>query len=188
MRKIVLFMHTSLDGFVAGSKGEMNWIIVDETLFDYALQQTDQSDTALYGRITYDMMQNYWPSAGDKPDASKHDKEHSLWYNSVQKVVISKSMKGVKLPDTTIISNDINAEVTKLKKKEGKDILIFGSPSVAHILMAENLIDDYWIFVNPVLLGKGIPLFKGINDKIKLKFLESTGFSFGVVCLHYQKI
>ena len=84
-------MHTSLDGFVAGPNGEMNWIYVDDALFDFVATMTDKADTALYGRVTYEMMQGYWPTAGDQPDASKHDKEHSAWYNKVPKIVFIKN-------------------------------------------------------------------------------------------------
>ena len=181
-------MHTSLDGFVAGPKGEMDWILVGEEMFDYALQQTNQADTALYGRITYQMMESYWPTAADKPNASKHDKEHSEWYNKVEKVVVSKTMQEENLPNTNIVSENIPAEIIELKKATGKNIVMFGSPSVAHALMAENIIDDYWLFVNPILLGKGIPLFKEIKERTKLKFVASDIFSSGVVCLHYEKL
>ena len=81
-------MHTSLDGFVAGLKGEMNWINVNEEMFDFVATMTDKSDAALYGRVTYEMMENYWPTAGERPNASKHDKEHSAWYNKVSKIVL----------------------------------------------------------------------------------------------------
>jgi dihydrofolate reductase len=187
MRKLVLFMHTSLDGFVAGPNGEMDWINVDEDMFEYAGEQTDQSDTALYGRVTYQMMESYWPTAGDQPNATKHDKQHSSWYNKVAKVVLSKTMQGVKLTRVHIISNDLPDEIIKLKQAPGKNILIFGSPTAAHSLMTENLIDDYWLFVNPILLGQGIPLFKGIKGRTKLKFITSNTFSSGVVCLHYER-
>jgi dihydrofolate reductase len=187
MRKLILFMHTSLDGFVAGTKGEMDWIIVGEEMFDYAAQQTEQADTALYGRITYQMMESYWPTAGDKPNASKHDKEHSEWYNKVEKVVVSKTMQGENLSNTKIIGDNIFDQITSLKQATGKNILMFGSPSVAHALMAKNLIDDYWLFVNPILLGEGIPLFKDIKERTKLKFIASDIFSSGVICLHYEK-
>jgi dihydrofolate reductase len=187
MRKLVLFMHISLDGFTAGTKGEMDWIKVDEDMFEYAGRQTDQSDTALYGRLTYQIMENYWPTAADQPNATKHDKQHSSWYNNVAKVVVSKTMKEAKLTNTNIISDNISDEITKLKQKSGKDIVIFGSPSIAQLMMTENLIDDYWLFVNPILLGQGIPMFKGIRDKIYLKLITSNKFSSGVVCLHYQK-
>jgi dihydrofolate reductase len=187
MRKLVLFMHTSLDGFVAGLNGEMDWIHVDEDMFEYAGKQTDQADTALYGRVTYQMMESYWPTAGDQPAATKHDKQHSSWYNKVAKVVLSRTMKGAKLPNTKVISDNVSNEIIQLKQATGQDILIFGSPTAAHTLMTENLIDDYWLFVNPLLLGQGIPLFKGIKDKIKLKLVTSNTFTSGVVCLHYER-
>jgi dihydrofolate reductase len=187
MRKLILFMHTSLDGFVAGPKGEMDWIIVGEEMFAYAGKQTDESDTALYGRVTYQMMESYWPTAADKPNATSHDIQHSAWYNNVEKVVVSKTMKGEILPNTKIISENISREIITLKSAKGKNIVMFGSPTVAHALIAENLIDDYWLFVNPILLGEGIPLFKDIKERIKLKFVASDIFSLGVVCLHYEK-
>ncbi len=186
MGKLVLFMHTTLDGFVAGLNGEMDWIIVDEEIFAYAGSRTNEADTALYGRVTYQMMESYWPTAAEKSTATKHDIEHSRWYNRIAKVVLSKAMQGENLPNTTIISDNLQTEINKLKQGTEKDILIFGSPTAVHSLMAENLIDDYWLFVNPVLLGVGIPLFKNINKRTKLKLATSHAFSCGVVCLNYQ--
>src|SRR5215467_5748361 len=107
MGRIVSFMHTSLDGFIAGPNGEMDWIIIDEEIFDFVGDRTNRSDTALYGRKTYEMMDAYWPEAGQSPEASKHDKEHSAWYNRVEKVVISRSLKGKKISNTTIISDNL---------------------------------------------------------------------------------
>lgn len=187
MRKVVLFMHVSLDGFVAGPNGEMDWINVDDAMFDFAGKQTDQSDTALYGRVTYEMMQSYWPTAGDQPIASKHDKQHSAWYNSVAKVILSRTMQVNKLTNTTVISENLYNEIINLKNLPGKDIIIFGSPTAVHSLVKENLIDDFWLFVNPILLGQGIPLFKGIKDIVKLKLVFTNAFPSGVVCMHYEK-
>lgn len=185
MRKLVLFMHVSLDGFVAGPNGEMDWIHVDEEIFDLAGQQTDEADTALYGRVTYQMMDSYWPTAGDQPNASKHDIQHSNWYNKVPKVVISRTMKDAKPLHTSIISEDVCNEVRRLKELAGNNILMFGSPTTAHTLMHENLIDEYWLFINPVVLGKGIPLFANVSERIKLKLESSKAFGTGVVCLQY---
>jgi dihydrofolate reductase len=186
MRKLVICMHTSLDGFVAGPNGEMNWISVSPELFEYAKMQTDRSDTALYGRVTFQMMDDYWPTAGAQPDASKHDIEHSEWYNNVEKVVISKTLAGQDLKNTRVISANVAEEVAKLKQEAGKDIVIFGSPTAAHSLMAENLIDDYWLFVNPVLLGKGIPLFAEIRERVNLQLAETKVLASGVTALHYE--
>lgn len=186
MRKVILFMHTSLDGFVAGTKGEMDWINVDEQMFDYAGKRTEESDVALYGRITYQLMEAYWPTAADQTNPTKHDIEHSTWYNSVQKVIVSKTMKDANLKNTTVIGNNLPSEIRKLKSGTGKNIVMFGSPTVAHSLMNENLIDDYWLFVNPIMLGKGIPLFKDLKQSINLELLSSNKFPSGVVCLHYE--
>lgn len=179
-------MHASLDGFVAGPNGEMRWIYVDEEMFDFVATMTDKADTALYGRVTYEMMQGYWPTAGDEPGASKHDKEHSAWYNKVSKIVLSRTMSGEGLVNTTVISDDLAGNINKIKEQGGKNILIFGSPRASHSLLSLGLIDEFWIFVNPVLLGEGMPLFKDVRELTKLKLIESKTFSGGVIALHYE--
>ncbi|TCC94326.1 dihydrofolate reductase [Pedobacter frigiditerrae] len=185
MRKIISFMHISLDGFVAGPNGEMNWIKVDEEIFDHGAKRIGEGDTALYGRVTYQMMEDYWPTAADKPDASKHDIEHSKWYANVHKVVLSKTMKNDDLANTTVISDDLFDGINKVKQGEGADILLFGSPTATHSLMQQDLIDGYWLFVNPIILGEGIPLFVNVKDKIKLKLLNTKQFTSGVTELNY---
>lgn len=187
MRKLVFFMHTSLDGFVAGLQGEMNWITVDEDIFDFVTTMTENADTALYGRVTYEMMQSYWPTAADQPNASKHDKEHSVWYKNVSKVVLSKTMSAEGLENTVVIANELTENINKIKEQEGKNMLIFGSPRASHSLLGEGLVDEFWLFVNPVLLGQGIPLFKGITETTELQLIESKTFSCGVIALHYEK-
>ncbi|MBA0885450.1 dihydrofolate reductase family protein [Flavobacterium undicola] len=186
MRKLIFFMHTSLDGFVAGLKGELNWANVDEELFDFVGTMTDKADTALYGRVTYEMMQSYWPNACKQANASKHDKEHSAWYNKVPKVVLSKTMSEKGLENTKVISDQLADNINKIKKQDGKNILIFGSPTASHSLLSQGLVDEFWLFVNPVLLGQGIPLFKGVTETTQLKLIESKTFSCGVIALHYE--
>jgi dihydrofolate reductase len=187
MRPLVSFMHVSLDGFVAGPNGEMDWIKVDDEMFEYAGQRIKESDTALYGRVTYQMMEGYWPTAADQPNATKHDKEHGAWYNKVDKVVLSKTMQGQQLPNTMIISDDIEHRVKALKQQAGKEIIIFGSPGASHTLMHHGLIDEFWLFINPILIGKGIPMFKDVKEITKLKLVTTATFASGVICLHYKK-
>lgn len=187
MRKIVLFMHVSLDGYVAGPNGAMNWIKVDDEIFSYAGDQTDQADTAIYGRVTFDMMQADWPNAGNSPGASEHDIQHSSWYNSVQKIVVSRTLPREGLKGVSVLDANIGNRIAALKQQEGRNMLMFGSPSVAHILMDGDLIDDYWVFINPVILGSGIPLFQGIREKTALSLKWSRQFKCGVVGLHYEK-
>ena len=185
MRKIISFMHISLDGFVAGPNGEMNWIKVDEEIFDHVGKRISEGDTALYGRVTYQLMESYWPTAGDKPNASKHDIEHSKWYSQVHKVVLSKTMKDSGLGYTTIISSNLTDRINEIKQSAGPDILLFGSPTATHSLIQLNLIDGYWLFVNPIIIGRGIPLFADIKDQIKLNLVSTHQFTCGVTELNY---
>lgn len=192
MRKIISFMHISLDGFVAGLNGEMDWIKVDEEIFDHVGMRINESDTALYGRVTYQMMEDYWPTAGDKPTATKHDIEHSKWYSKVNKVVLSKTMKDSGLTNTKIISNNLSERINEIKQSSpasggsgSKEILLFGSPTATHSLIQKNLIDGYWLFINPIILGRGIPFFVDIKDKIKLNLLTTRQFTCGVTELNY---
>jgi len=185
MRKIISFMHISLDGFVARPGGEMDWIKVDEEIFSYVGKRISEGDTAFYGRVTYKMMEGYWPTAGDKPTASKHDIEHAKWYKKVHKVVLSTTMEDTGLTNTTIISENLSGRINEIKQQPGKDILLFGSPSATHSLIQLNLIDGYWLFVNPIILGQGIPLFVDIKNKTKLKLLNTRQFASGVTELNY---
>lgn len=185
MSRIISFMHISLDGFVAGPNGEMNWIKVDQEIFDHVEKRICLSDRALYGRVTYNMMENYWPTAADKPNATKHDVAHSKWYSKAHKIVLSKTMEGTKLPNTTIISDNLTDRINEIRQQTGEDILLFGSPTATHALMKEGLIDGYWLFVNPIVLGEGIPLFIGAKDKTKLKLISTQQFTSGVTELNY---
>ncbi len=185
MRKIISFMHISLDGFVAGPNGEMDFIKVDEEIFDHVGKRIGESDTALYGRTTYQMMEGYWPTAADKPNASKHDIEHSKWYKEARKIVLSKTMKDANITNTIIISDNLSERINEIKQQAGSEILLFGSPTATHSLIQQNLIDGYWLFINPVILGKGIPLFTDIKEKIKLHLLATKQFTNGVTALDY---
>lgn len=187
MRKIISFMHISLDGFVAGPNGEMDWIKVNEEIFSHVGNRISRGDTALYGRVTYEMMEHYWPTAADKPNASQHDIEHSKWYKDVHKVVLSTTMKNKTLPRTEVISDHLPEQINALKRRDGSDneMLLFGSPRATHSLMQLGLMDGYWLFVNPIILGNGIPLFQNIENKIKLKLTTSRLFDCGVTELSY---
>lgn len=178
-------MHMSLDGYVAGPNGEMDWIKVDQEIFDYVSKRISGGDTAMYGRKTYQMMESYWPTAADNPTATKHDIEHSKWYSNVRKIVLSKSMNETNLENIKIISDNLSESVNEIRQHNGEDILLFGSPTATHSLMQLNLIDGFWLFVNPIILGKGIPLFIDIKEKVKLNLLNTQQFSCGVTELNY---
>jgi dihydrofolate reductase len=190
MRKIISFMHISLDGFVAGPNGEMDWITVNEEIFDYVGKRISEGDTALYGRVTYQMMENYWPTAGTKPTATRHEIEHSKWYKNANKVVLSRTLRdsgpiAIGLNKTKIISDNLSVRLNEIKQQAEKEILLFGSPTATHSLMQLSLIDGFWLFVNPIILGQGIPLFVDIKDKIKMDLLTTRQFTCGVIELNY---
>lgn len=178
-------MHVSLDGFVAGPNGEMDWIKLEDEIFNHVGNRISKGDTALYGRVTYELMESYWPTAADKPNATKHDIEHSAWYSKSKKVVLSKSMKANELNNTKIISDKLVESILELKQQPGNEILLFGSPTATHSLIQQQLIDGYWLFVNPVILGKGLPLFANIQHKVPLTLLSTKVFNCGVVELNY---
>jgi dihydrofolate reductase len=187
MGNLTLFMHISLDGFAAGVNGQMDWIHVDDEIFDDGAKEIYAKDIALYGRKTYQLMESYWPTAADQPNATKHDIEHAKWYKHVKKVVLSKTLKEENLINTQVISENLVGQINKLKQSTEKEILIFGSPTAGHSLMAANLIDDYWFNINPVLLGNGIPVFKDIKTTTHLSLITRKVFSSGVVYLHYTR-
>ena len=184
-------MHISLDGFVAGPKGELDWVKVDEEIFAHVGKRIRGGDTALYGRVTYQMMESYWPTAADKPNATTHDIEHSKWYSQVHKLVLSKTISDGARANTTIISDNISDKINSIRQSSdgsNEDILLFGSPTATHSLIKQNLIDGYWLFVNPVILGQGIPLFVDVKEKTKLQLLSTQVFSSGVVELNYTVV
>ena len=184
MRRLILLQHLSLDGFAGTSRGELNWINHSEEQFDFVKTLTDKCDTAIYGRKTYELMEAYWPTAADKPDATKHDKEHSVWYAEVDKYIISSTMKDVKAEKRHFISEDIAEEIGALKEKTGKNLLLLGSPSVSRILTSHNLIDEFWFFLNPVILGTGISPFPEPDRWINLEPIDTRSFPCGVTALH----
>jgi len=186
MRNLISFMHVSLDGFVAGPRGELNWAKVDGEIFHHVGKRISQTDTAMYGRVTYELMESYWPTAGERPGATQHDIQHSKWYATSRKLVLSRTLSAEGLTNTTVISDNLIDRINEIRHQPGPEILLFGSPSATHALMQLNLIDGFWLFLNPILLGQGIPLFNGRQHKVNLKLLPgTTEFDTGVKELNY---
>jgi dihydrofolate reductase len=183
MRKLILVAHTSLDGFIAGEKGELSGFEPGQENLEFVCKLTEQADAALFGRISYQLLNEYWPSAKDRPNVTKGEIDYSNWYNRAEKIVVSRTLSSTNPDRTTIIRDNVLNEVKKIKSQPGKDIFIFGSASVTQLLIP--LIDEYWIFINPVIFGKGIPLFVNGKDKINLQLTESKQFSNGELALKY---
>jgi dihydrofolate reductase len=188
MRKIVSLMHMSLDGFAAGTKGEMDWIKMDDDVFAFVDTFIIQSDTGLYGAKTFGMMEAHWPKALKDPTASGHQLSHALWYSKAQKIVFSTTTNKLDDKNARLIKENPVAEIARLKNDPGKNIIIFGSPRLVHSFAQLNLIDEYVITINPVILGHGVPMFQGINSRIDLHLNQTAKFKAGSIGVHYSKV
>ena len=171
----------TLDGFFEGPNQDINWHRVDEEFNEFAIQQLNEIGTLLFGRITYEMMSSYWPT----DLAISDDPEVAGLMNRLPKVVFSKTLNAAEWTNTKLIKENIVDEVLKLKQQTGKDIAIFGSSNLAVALAEGGLIDEYRMIVNPVFLGQGTPLLKGIKEKLNLKLLSTRTFTNGNVLLIY---
>lgn len=189
MRKVVLFMHVSLDGFAAGPNGELDWIPYDEEMIGYADEIVSTVGSPVYGRVTYQMMEGYWPTVLENPSgSSKHEIDHANWIENVDKIVISNSLEKVEWNRTRLIKENIAEEIAELKQQPGKDLVIFGSPGLAQTFIQLDLIDEYRLTLCPVVLGSGIRLFRDNPDMINLKLLSARTYRSGVIALHYQSV
>ena len=187
MRKIVMFNLVSLDGFFAGADGNIDWHVVDEEFNQAAIEMIRSYDTILFGRITYQLFENYWPKAALDPKISKEDKIIANKINKMRKIVFSKTLDKVTWKNSELVKGNIENEVKKIKKSPGRDIVIYGSGTIVQQLATAGLIDEYRIMVNPVVLGSGKPLFKDVSI-LNLKLIDTRVFRSGNVLLNYQRI
>ena len=172
----------SVDGCFEGPEKEIDWHNVDEEFNDYTVILLNKVDALLFGRVTYQLMEGYWPS----PSAIKNDPVVAGKMNDLPKIVFSKTMANVKWKNTRLIKENIAEEITKLKQAPGKDMAIFGSSNLSLTFIDLGLIDEYRIMINPVILGKGKSLFQGLDRTLNLKFIEARTFNSGNVMLYYH--
>ena len=184
MRKVLFSMLISLDGYYEDANQSIDWHNVDAEFNVYAEALLNSVDTLLFGRVTYQGMASYWPT----PDAIKNDPIIAAKMNSLQKVVFSRTLDKAGWQNTRLVKGDAAHEVARLKQLSGKDMVIFGSSDLAAALSAHGLIDEYMIMVNPIFLGSGKPLLKGIQGRLKLQLLNTKTFQNGNVMLTYGPI
>lgn len=178
MKKIVLDLATTLDGFIEGPNGEVDWCIMDDDMdFDGFLSGID---TIFYGRVSYDVWGNY------QPDENAGPEEQKLWkgVHSKNKFVFSSQHR--EDDNATFISSDIIEKVSEIRKQGGKDIWLYGGASLIKTFIQNNWVDVYRISVHPVVLGKGKPLFEDLKERLNLKLVKTNVFKSGVVQLIYE--
>jgi dihydrofolate reductase len=185
MRNIIALAHISLDGFLAGPDGDMDFIAFNDELADHTYPLIDTVDTAVYGRVPYQLMEGYWPTAGDASDADAHTKRHARWYNGVNKIVASRTLPASNDPKLRVVGEDIVGALRAEQQRTGGDIMIFGSPSLTRALAAADLVDEWRLTVHPVILGDGRSLFPNRAKRAQLELRSSKAFRTGVVALHY---
>jgi len=181
MRKVIIFIMTSLDGYFEGLNGDLSWHNVDAEFNKFAAEQLDAADVLLFGRKTYELMAGYWPS----DQAVTDDPIIAGKMNSMPKIVFSTTLEKVKWNNTRLLKYNIAAELLKLKQQPGKDLLVLGSANLGTYLIEHKIIDEFRIMVNPVVLGVGTILFEGIKDQLKLKLLNTRTFRSGNVLHNY---
>ena len=172
----------TIDGPFKGSKGEIDWFSWNDEMARYAVDLIRTVDTLLFGRVTYELMASYWPSASPPTE----DPIIIDRMNNLPKIVFSKTLEKVEWKNTKLNMEIFAEDVLRMKKQPGKNMMIYGSGSVVTAFMNLGLIDEYHLFVNPVVLGRGKPLFKDLKGIHKLKLAGTKTFSNGVVLLHYQ--
>jgi dihydrofolate reductase len=190
MRKIIVTMWVTLDGFIAGAKGEMDWVgaVYDEAMGNYEMDLVSAADTLILGRTTYESFAGAWPYVPDNPNAPEGEKAYARKLNAMRKIVFSKTLEKVEWNNSTLLKEIVPEAITQLKQEPGSDIVIYGSASIIQAFTNLGLIDEYQLLVHPFVLGTGKPLFQNIEHKVQLSLVNTKTHPSGVVVLYYQPV
>ena len=180
MRKLIAAINMTLDGFCDHTAG-----IADDELHQHYNELLKNAGTLIFGRITYQLMESYWPTIVKNPTGNKPTDEFAVLIDNIPKIVFSHTLKKVDWKNVRLAKGGIKEEVLELKQQAGKSILA-GSRSLIVTLMNLNLIDEFQLCVQPIILGNGLPLFKDINDRTDLKLLKTKTFGCGAVTFYYE--
>jgi len=180
MRKVIAAINMTLDGYF-----DHTAMIADDELHQHYNDLLRNAGTIIYGRITYQLMESYWPMVVKNPTGNEPTDEFAVLIENISKIVFSHTLKNISWKNAKLAKKDIREEVLELRHQAGKDILA-GSRSLIVTLLNLNLIDEFQICVQPIILGKGLPLLKNITDRINLKLLKTKTFSSGSIVLYYE--
>jgi len=184
MSKLIVFNSISVDGYFTDTKGDVSWAHQNDPEWQqFTNENVSGGGILLFGRVTYEMMQGYWPT----PQAHEQLPKVADRMNRAQKVVFSRKLNNVSWQNTRLIKGNLPEEVRKLKASAGEGIVILGSGTIVSQLTQENLIDQYQLVVNPVVLGAGRTMFEGLTNQLRLKRVQSRTFNNGNVLLTYER-
>ena len=185
MRKIIFMMSVSLDGFFEGPGHDLGWQLIGEEVHQHFNEWLAAAGGFLDGRVTYELMASHWPTADQDPDASAQVIEFARIWRDMPKIVFSRTLEQAGW-NTTIVRELVPEQIEELKAQPGGDLVI-GGAVLAAAFMARDLIDEYRIYVQPVLLGQGRLLFGPSDARISLRLAEARPFGNGVVLLRYER-
>jgi dihydrofolate reductase len=188
MRKLILSMNLTLDGFMAGPDCELDWHFERWTseMAESLCEELSKADTILLGRVTYSAMARYWPQKAKDLSFQRDDLAFASMMNNYAKVVFSRTLVSATWNNSRLVKKDVMKEILSMKLQPGKNMIIYGSGRLASLLMRNGLIDEYRLWIHPVVLGKGKPLFKDLTGKLHLKLMEARTFGSGVIVLYYK--
>ena len=170
----------TLDGFC-----DHTAMIADDEIHEHYNELLRNTGTLIYGRITYQLMESYWPTVVKHPTGNKPMDEFAVLIDNIPKIVYSRTLKNVEWKNTELKNEISEEEILELKQQAGKDIGV-GSPGLIAAFTQLGLIDEFQLGVQPIVLGSGLPLFKNIRDRVDLKLLKTKTFSCGAVMLYYE--
>ncbi len=182
MRKIIAAINMTLDGFCDHTAG-----IADDELHEHYNEMLRSAGALLYGRITYQLMESYWPSVVKNPTGNKPEDDFAVLIDNIPKIVFSRTLRDINWKNTILKREVIKEEISELKYQAGKDIFA-GSPGLIAAFTQLDLIDEYRLCVHPVILGNGLTLFKNLKDRVNLKLLKTKTFGSGAVVLYYEPL
>jgi dihydrofolate reductase len=185
MRKVIFAMLVSLDGFIETASGDLGWSYPDAELHQHFNDQERDLDLLLYGRRLYETMAAFWPTADEDPSATEVEKEYARIWRVKPKVVFSRTLTQVGW-NSSLFKGDIASEVNRLKHLPGKAMSV-GGAELASAFMQLGLIDEYQLYLHPVILGGGKPMFRPLHNRIDLQLVETRPFNQGVFLLRYQR-
>jgi dihydrofolate reductase len=185
MRKLIYSMGVSLDGFIAGPGGEIDWSAPDEELHRFHNQQTREMGAHLCGRRLYEVMV-YWETADENPSAPEYELEFARIWKDLPKIVFSRTLEKVE-GNARLVRDGVAEEVAKLKEQPGKDLAV-GGAGLASTCVKLGLVDEYRLFVSPVVLGGGTPFFPALDERIDLELVETQTFGSRVVYVRYRRL
>jgi dihydrofolate reductase len=184
MARVIYSMMVSLDGFVEDAKGGIDWILIDEELHSSINDQQSAVGAYLHGRRMYELMNRYWPTADADPSNPGYVIDFARIWKAMPKVVFSKTLDKVE-DGARLVRGDVGHEIKKLKAASGKDLGI-GGATLAATVVGLGLVDEYQLYVQPVVLGSGTPMFPRSAGRLDLRLVETRRFASGVVLLRLQ--